>query len=182
MIFSILFLFGCNPFLSKQKRIENKANRKLERLVQKYPFLKVSDTLTETVTVTIPELKIDTFFLLNQDVSKVDSLLEEYAHKLDSVSRLQLSTSIKSYIINRNILEDTVLIEHNGAIIKLWQNGKVLDFKLDIPERIVTKTIKVPVERIVYKKDFLSKLLDYFWIILLFCTGIFFLFRFLLKN
>lgn len=182
IVLTSLLLFSCNPFISKQKRIEKKANRKLERLVQKYPFLKVTDTLTETVSVTIPELKIDTFFVLNQDVSGVDSLLEVYAYKLDSLSKVELSTTIKNYIINRPVLKDTVFIEHQGATIKLWQNGDKLDFKLDIPERVVTKTIKIPVERIVYKQNFLSKLLDYFWVIFLTCVGLFILFRFLFKN
>ena len=46
-----LSFISCNPFISKELRRKNKANRKLERLTNKFPELLTQDTIYNMVAI-----------------------------------------------------------------------------------------------------------------------------------
>lgn len=53
-----LMMFSCA--LNKETRRLNRASKKLERLVDKYPELLRTDTIFDTLKVSVPEVRIDT--------------------------------------------------------------------------------------------------------------------------
>lgn len=54
----LIVLSGCST--TKEMRRNNRAARKLERLVQKFPELSRTDTIRDTVAVIVPSIEIDT--------------------------------------------------------------------------------------------------------------------------
>ena len=150
ILLSIFFLQGC--ILTKQERQNRRANRKLERLTTNYPQLLEKDTLRDTVTVLIPEIRIDTVFETSKDVSGVDSILMGFRDKLDSVTALKLGDQIKYYVTNRQVIEDTLIHEEDGVTIKIWQEGDLIRVSVVKPEETVTKIVEIPYDKIVKAK------------------------------
>ena len=95
-----IFLVGCNPFISKDLRIKNKCNRKLERVTKKCPKLLKKDTLIANLDTTIVtnEVRVDTLVSTKHDtieivknkfrvkiVNLIDTLLVEGGCDADTV-------------------------------------------------------------------------------------------------
>jgi hypothetical protein len=72
----LIILASCSP----QKRIN--------RIVKKHPELLVSDTIRVVDTVIIEAVHFDTI-IVNQDVSGVDSILNSFKGKIDSITNLK---------------------------------------------------------------------------------------------
>lgn len=134
--------------LNKQERQDRRANRKLEKLTNKYPQLITKDTLIDTVKVLIPEIKIDTVIQTNQDVTEVDSILLSFEDKLDSLTRIQLGDEIKYYITKRQVIEDTLFYEEDGVTVKVYQEGDVIRVQVNKPESEVTEVVTNVVDTI----------------------------------
>lgn len=141
-----LTLQGC--LLTKTERQNKRANRKLERLTDKYPQLLEKDTLRDTVTVLVPEIKIDTFLQTSQDVSGVDSILLKFNDRLDSITALELGDNIKYYITNRQVIEDTVTHVEDGVTVKVWQEGDLIQISVHKPADEVTEVVEIPYEKV----------------------------------
>lgn len=138
-----LLLQGC--LLTKDERQNRRANRKLDRLTEKYPQLLEKDTLRDTIL--IPEIKLDTFVQVNDDVSGVDSILLKFNERLDSVTSLQLGDEIKYYITNRQVIEDTLTHVEDGVTVKVWQDGDVIQISVHKPAE--EEVIEIPYEKVV---------------------------------
>ena len=69
LILLCISFISCNPFISKDLRRKNRANRKLERLTTKFPSLINKDTAIISYDTTIITLnsKIDTVFYYDFD-------------------------------------------------------------------------------------------------------------------
>lgn len=163
-----LLLTGC--LLTKEQRQNRRANKKLDKLIDKYPQLLEEDTLRDTVTVTIEEIRIDTVVQMSQDVTGVDSILENFSHKLDSVTALQLGNDIKYYITKREVIEDTIVHQEDGVTVKLWQEGGVIQISVFKPQEEIKEEVVIPYEK-VRPADETPKLTDtlqrlLFWLVL----------------
>jgi len=66
-------MVGCNPFISKDLRIKNKCNRKLERVTKKCPELLKKDTLIANLDTTIVtnEVRVDTLVSTKHDTIEI---------------------------------------------------------------------------------------------------------------
>jgi len=94
---------GCNPFISKELRIKKRANRKLERLVKKYPELLKQDTASiiyDTTIITSNPI-IDTAISLQFDTITLEK------DKL----RLKLIKTTDTLLIDAECLPDTIRIK-----------------------------------------------------------------------
>lgn len=142
----LVLLQGC--LLTKQERLNKRANRKLENLTAKYPQLLEKDTLRDTVLVQVPEIRIDTVVQTSQDVSGVDSILLQFSNRLDSVTALELGDHIKYYVTNRQVIEDTITHLEDGVTVKLWQEGDVIQISVFKPPEEVQEVVEMPYERV----------------------------------
>ena len=75
IIFFAFSFISCNPFITKDLRRKNNCNKKLERVVKKCPELLKKDTIRDTLEVKIPEVKIDSFIVIQKDTAEIDSLI-----------------------------------------------------------------------------------------------------------
>ena len=128
LLFLCISLSGCNPFISKDLRRKNRANRKLERLTTKFPSLLSKDTasiLYDTIIIT-PNTKVDTVLSYNFDTVTL------YKDKL----RLKLIKINDTLIVDAECLPDTIRI---NTIVKVPFN-KISTIKLTLIDQI-TKTI-----------------------------------------
>jgi len=124
----IASITSCNPFISKDLRRKNRANRKLERLTTKFPSLLSKDTasvLYDTIIISA-NTKVDT--VLSYDFDTVTL----YKDKL----RLKLIKINDTLIVDAECLPDTIRI---NTIVKVPFN-KISTIKLTLIEQI-TNTI-----------------------------------------
>jgi len=152
LVLILALLTACNPFIGKELRNKNKANRALEKVLKRYPQLAVQDTIHDTVTVLVPEIVHDTVIETNNDVSGVDSILSAFRIQLDSVSHLELTQEIKNYVIERPVIKDTLYYEFPEVTIKLFnQDGNIgLNFK--VHEREIEKATETVVQKAMMQK------------------------------
>ena len=103
LIFLCISFSSCNPFISKDLRVKNRGNRKLERLVKKYPGLIKKDTATVIYDTTIitPNARIDT--LLSYDFDTVTLFKDKLRLKLIRVN--------DTLLIDAECLPDTIRIK-----------------------------------------------------------------------
>ena len=130
IILSLLFLTSCNPFISKDLRRKNRANRKLEKLVRKFPELKVKDTLITNfdTTIIIEPTKIDTLVSFNFDTLEV---IKDKFH-------LKLIKTTDTLLIEGGCKSDTIYIDRD--IVVPFESVKTV--KLTIFEQIMTALSK----------------------------------------
>jgi hypothetical protein len=124
----IASITSCNPFISKDLRKKNRANKRLERLTTKFPSLLSKDTasiLYDTIIIT-PNTKVDTVLSYNFDTVTL------YKDKL----RLKLIKINDTLMIDAECLPDTIKI---NTIVKIPFN-KISTIKLTLIEQI-TNTI-----------------------------------------
>lgn len=98
-----LFLFSCNPFISKDLRKKNRANRKLERLTRKFPELLQKDTILAKFDTTI----------ITQDV-RVDTIVSNNFDTLEIIKdrfHLKLIKSVDTLIIEGGCDSDTIYVD-----------------------------------------------------------------------
>lgn len=118
---------ACNPFISKELREKNRENKRLERFLKRNPGLAVTDTIIDTVRIKVPEIHYRDTFMLNTDVSGVDSILLSFKAQLDSLQHLELTQIIKNYTIERPFIKDTIFREFEKGFIKIWNdNGQMV--------------------------------------------------------
>jgi DNA primase catalytic subunit len=124
ILLAISFI-SCNPFISKELRRKNKANRKLEKVINKFPELLKKDTAVvvyDTIIIT-ESSKLDTVVSLDFDTI---TLIKD---KL----RLKLIKTTDTLIIDAECLPDTIRIKE---FIKVPFN-KVQKVELTTYEKIV---------------------------------------------
>lgn len=68
----ITLLNSCGS--TKEMRRANRAERKLERLVQKFPELNRTDTIRDTLLFTVPKIEYDTLILRTDSVRITDTI------------------------------------------------------------------------------------------------------------
>ncbi len=131
-------------------------------------FAKAHDlTTVDTITIidydTIPEVRIDTFVVVNDDVSGVDSILGSFKDKLDSVTHIQLGDEIKYYITNRKAIEDTInyWTKEDSIHVQIWESDRGIEFSVLKTKEIVPEVHTVVKERTVVR----NKDPTYWWII-----------------
>lgn len=128
---AFLFLSGCS------------AQKRLNRIVDKHP------ELVQVDTITIPEIKIDTFFSIDtQEVAgDIDSIFLEVPAECE-----EIKDDIITYIIDREILKDTVSYVRNvkndsidaTLQVTIWQE----EDKVRVDVALVDS--KVLAEKVVY--------------------------------
>ena len=126
----IASITSCNPFISKDLRKKNRANKRLERLTTKFPSLLSKDTasiLYDTI-ITTPHTKVDTVLSYNFDTVTL------YKDKL----RLKLIKINDTLIIDAECLPDTIKI---NTIVKVPFN-KISTIRLTLIEQITNTLAK----------------------------------------
>ena len=164
LLFCISFI-GCNPFISKELRKKKRANRKLERLIKKYPELKTTDTISYNVVMKTKEVKIDSFIVVEKDTAKIDSLVNLIENK-------ETRKVIKEYITSYVPFKDTVIHLINGFNISFYSSNGNIHYTIDKPSEVLKKNVRIEVPKIEkieltpFEKvaEFVSK---FFWFIVL---------------
>jgi len=103
LILLCISFISCNPFISKDLRRKNRANRKLERLTTKFPNLLKKDTaiISYDTTIITPNSKADTVFTYDFDTITL------FKDKL----RLELIKINDTLIVDAECLPDTIRIK-----------------------------------------------------------------------
>jgi len=154
---------ACNPFLSPTERKEKRAERKLEKLVAKYPSLIKTDTIFDSIPVLIPEVNIDNNIPLNQDYSEIKKKLDSLMLSVGISEPNTTTNTIIKYIKERPILpNDTLVSEINGFTIKTFMkpNGE-LGQHIFKPETEQKTEVPIVVNKTeVKEKTWFEKILD----------------------
>jgi len=168
IILSLLILTGCNPFISKELRRKNKANRKLERLTNKYPELLTQDTIYNMVAIEAVKVEIDSFIVIQKDTAIIDSLVNLIENK-------ETRKVIKEYITNYVPFKDTTIHLIDGFKVSFYAVGGNIHYTIDKPSEtlkkkvrtLVPKVSKVELTIIEQAQNLLSKLWRWFIFIIL---------------
>jgi len=155
-----LLMSACNPLMTPELRKKNKCNDKYEKLVdkrkrqadkfaEKCPGNILIDTIRDTVTITVPEIRIDTSIQVNDDVSGVDSIIAGFQDDLDSATAVKIITQIKWYVKERPCLTDTLIFEQDGVTVKVYQEGDEIKVSFFKPEEEIEEVVEIEIERIV---------------------------------
>lgn len=188
LLFTLTLFSGCELLLStKEQRQEKRGNKKMEKLVKKYPSLLEKDTIHDTIEIIVPEIRFDTIIKISKDMSGVDSILNKFETKLDSVTKLKLGDEIKYYITQRKVLEDTMRHIQDDLEVLIWQDGDDINVKIKKPEQIINEPIIVPVDRVVIREsnkvqEFIKMILKYIIWILVLIALLFVLYKIKLKR
>jgi len=169
IIFLAISFISCNPFITKDLRRKNKCNRKLQRVVNKCPELLSNDTIRDTVSILVPEVRIDSFITIVKDTAEIDSL----------VSLIQdpgVQEIIKQYIYRYKPFNDTITQIIDGYTFRFYVEGQNIRYEVDKPAELIKKPIEViipivkPVELTTIEKalDFFSRFWWWFVIGLIF--------------
>ncbi|MDF2449396.1 MAG: hypothetical protein K0R26_1900 [Bacteroidota bacterium] len=134
--FIIFLLTACNP----QKR--------LNRLIKNHPELAKTDTIYSSKIVSAPGYTLDTSFKASNNVSGLTELIDTYKDFLDSIRRVKLTSEIKTYILDRNCLQDTFKVAlNNGGFCKFWQHKGVFYYQLHQPPKKYKVTVPVQYQK-----------------------------------
>ena len=126
VILSLLFLTSCNPFMNKDLRRKNRGNRKLERLIKRFPNLEKGDTLIasfDTIIITEPT-KVDTFFSMDFDTLEI---IKDKFH-------LKLIKTTDTLLIEGGCISDTIYIDREIKV----PFERISKDKLTVIEEIIT--------------------------------------------
>ena len=118
--------------------------KRLDRLVERHPELKKTDTIFVTKTITVPGTKKDSSISISYNLNGLDTIFSNYNFLIDSLKKQVLKKEIKTYIINRKCLEDTFKIPlKNNGFVKFYQTNKKFVYQMYEPDKLIT--IKEPV-------------------------------------
>ena len=151
LLFCLIFI-SCNPFISKELRQKKRCIRKIDKIQAVCPSAVLRDTIVDTVEVIIPEIRVDTFFAVNSDVSGVDSIVDKFQGEIDSLTAIKLKTELRWYVKERPCLLDTIRIDSFGIHIEIYQIGDKIYHSLFKEEQVIEKEVEVVVDRIVKPK------------------------------
>ena len=165
IIFLAVIFVSCNPFISKDLRRKNKCNRKLERVVKKCPELLQNDTIIDTVSILLPEVRIDSFIIIEKDSFEIDSLVNLIENK-------EVQEIIKEYITNYIPFKDTIIHKIEGFTFLFYIYGENIRYEVVKPLEVIKIETEVivpvvkPIELNVIEKilNFLSRF--WWWFIL----------------
>lgn len=142
LILCSFVFFSCNPFLSKSKRLENKCERKVNKLIYECSDFFEKDTILKNIVVEVPEMKSFGKFKLknNFDFKQVVK---------DKKIARELNREFKNYYI----LKDSLIINDSLATIKIFYNNGEISYYLDIPKRYGSANLKIDRYKINKKID-----------------------------
>lgn len=153
----ILLFTSCNPFLSTELRRKNRCNRKLERVVRKCPDLVKTDTITKTVEVEIPSIKVDSVIIIEPDTMWLSEI------KNDTIREF-----VRQNVVNAMPFKDTIVHVIDGITFKFFPDeyGNIR-YSVTKPKGTIKKTLQVEQQTIQkIKLSPFEKLLNFFgsWI------------------
>jgi len=121
-ILIVLLIVGCGQ--TKEIRRTERANKKLDKLVDKFPELNRKDTVQSIVTYTVKETKIDTVFELETD------------------------TVYKSanHIVITHFPPKELKYEKEGAVLSLKRIDSGKSWRYEMSAIIPEKRIEIPIE------------------------------------
>lgn len=86
LLFLAVILISLSCTLNKDARRKNRAAKKLEKLVDRFPELLIPDTIIDTIRIEIPEVRVDTVVLKSDTINLVkDRWRVQIVTRLDSV-------------------------------------------------------------------------------------------------
>ena len=156
ILFLAICFVSCNPFISKDLRKKNRCNKKLERVVKKCPELLGNDTIRETISILVPEVRIDSFIVIQKDTAEIDSLLNLIQ---DQVVR----EVVKQYIYKYKPFNDTITQIIDGYTFRFYVEGQNIRYEVEKPVEVLkieTETIVPIVKQI--ELTTLEKVLNFF--------------------
>lgn len=148
-ILTILILSSCNPFISKDVRKDKRANRKLERLVKKFPDLLKKDTIL--VDVEVPKIEIDSVIIVERDTTWLSEI------KNDTIREV-----IRQKILKYVPLKDTIVHIIDGITFTFFNKNGNIGYSVRKPQEIIKKQVDVQTVTPIETKDN-----NYLWIIIL---------------
>ena len=128
---------SCNPFISKDLRKKNKCNKKLERVIKKCPDLLKNDTIIDTVSIVVPEIRIDSFIVIQKDSNEIDSLI-------NLIQDPGVREVIKEYITEYIPFKDTIKHEIDGFTFLFYFIGQNIHYEVKKPLEVIKKETVTP--------------------------------------
>lgn len=153
IIFSCIILQACNPFISPEVRQANRANRKLEKILKKYPQLLKTDTITQEIAIEVPAISGQANIPLNNDYTQLSGIIDSLLKTTGINNTKPIINTIIERIKERPILlKDTVTKTIDGITFKWYinANGTLCTSYYKPPQEIkknVSATVKT-VQRI----------------------------------
>lgn len=159
IILCICLLSSCNPFISKELRHKKRCNKKLERVVKKCPELLKPDT----ITVVIPEVKIDTVFKVDVDTLKTTEIVQALDTIVTFKERLKYLNKYvtETIYLDTNVLIDGYLIHVNLLQGELYVSLQKPEEKILIPDEVIK-----PIEYSFFEKVRMELSKFYWWLII----------------
>lgn len=128
--------------------------KRLDRLIKNHPELAKTDTVHIVKTFTLAPVKIDTSINFSYYLGGLDTIFNNYQLTIDSLQKRLLKKDIKTFIVNRKVLDDTLNIKlKNNGFVKVYQSGKKLVYQMWEPGKVIE--VKTPV--IVTKYETVTK-------------------------
>ena len=129
----IVGLSSCNPFISKELRKKNRCNRKLERVVSKCPDLVKTDTITKTVEVEIPPIKVDSVITIEPDTSWLSEIEDDTTREF-----------VRQNVVNAMPFKDTIVHVIDGITFKFFPDeyGNIR-YSVTKPKEIIKQDVKI---------------------------------------
>lgn len=128
-LLSLCLLASC----SYEKRL-TRAKKKLGNLVAEFPALVTTDTVFKDTTIYLPAKEINGDIAMDKNYSRIDSIINSYHGKFDSISRLKLTNEIKYYVTNKPILLDTIKSDTMGIGFRIWESHGKLKYAIRVNE------------------------------------------------
>ena len=143
---------SCNPLISKDLRRKNKCNRKVERELKRHkkkiakiaidcPEIMHSDTIRDTIEVFIPEVRLDSFLIIEKDTAMIDSLF-------GLIENNETREVIREYFTKYIPIKDTVTHLMDGYTIKFWATDGKINYTVDKPEEIIEAPVEIIIEKV----------------------------------
>ena len=117
-------------------RRKNKCNRKLERVVKKCPELLQNDTIIDTVSIIVPEVRIDSFIVIQKDSIEIDSLV-------NLIQDQEVRKVIKQYITEYIPFKDTLIHKIDGYTFRFYIEGQNIRYEVVKPLEVIKTETEV---------------------------------------
>ena len=158
----IIGLSSCNPLIPKELRKKNRCNRKLERVVRKCPDLVKTDTITKTVEVEVPSIKVDSVIIIEPDTMWLSEI------KNDTIREF-----VRQNVVNAMPFKDTIVHVIDGITFKFFPDAYGnIRYSVTKPKETIIQDVKIE-QQIVQKiklspfEQLLNYLGSWVWIIII---------------
>lgn len=136
MAFTIGLIFSCSP------------QARLNRIIKHNPELAKTDTVYTKVPITIPGFNVDTTIQKNKSTAGIDSVINKFKTRIDSVIFLQLQAELqKAFIEKKCLTKPHTFNLPNGAKATITEDKNNLKLNVTKPTNTVIATVPTAINK-----------------------------------